>query len=225
VSNTIKIIGVAILALASVAAFALGWVWLGVVLAVLTVVGFVWAAFTFQRVELKVRSAELTLKLVDAEGKVARFEKKQDLVPVGKPLADIRDRNLFTKGSLDEFEVSPGEIGERMSVGKYYIIKVVFKPPLPPGVPVSRTLAYNIYEAFTGDDVSFMFVGDYPTDDVVFRVEFPRDRLPHRAQACVKKENQTSKPAALQRSPDGAVLEWRVGRMRAGLQYHVEWTW
>jgi hypothetical protein len=225
VSNILKIIGVAVLAVASVVCFALGWVWPGVVLAALTVVVFVWAAFTFQRPVLKVRSAELTLKLIDADGKVARFEKKQELVPVAKPLVDIRDRNLFTTGRLDDFDVAPGEIGERMSVGKYYIIKVVFKPPLPPGVPVSRTLAYNIYEAFTGDDVSFMFVGDYPTDDVVFRVEFPPGRLPHRARAYVKKENRASKPADLQRSPDGAVLEWRVGRMKAGSQYHVEWTW
>lgn len=224
-SNILKIAGVGILVVASVVCFALGRVWPGVVLAVLTVVVFVWAAFTFQRPVLKVRSAELTLKLLDADGEVAHFEKKQELMPIGKPLADIRDRNLFTKGRLDDFDVAPGEIGERMSVGKYYIIKVVFKPPLAPGVPVSRRVAYNIYEAFTADDVSFMFVGDYPTDDVVFRVEFPPGRLPHRARAYVKRENRAPKPADLDRSADGAVLEWHVGRMRPGAQYYVEWTW
>ncbi len=224
-SNIWKIVGVVVLVVASVACFALGWVWPGVALAVLTVVVFVWAAVTFQRPVLKVRRAELTLKLLDVDGKVARFEKEQELVPMGKPLADIRDRNLFTKGRLDDFDVAPGEIGERMSVGKYYIIKVVFKPPLEPGVPVSRRVGYNIYEAFTSDDVSFMFVGDYATDDVVFRVEFPTERLPHRARAYVKKENRAPKPADLHRSADGAVLEWRVGRMRAGAQYYVEWAW
>jgi len=140
-------------------------------------------------------------------------------------LADIRDRNLFTRGRLEDFEVSPGEIGERMSVGKYYIIKVVFKPPLAPGVPVSRKVAYNIYDAFGGEDVSFMFVGDYPTDDVVFRVVFPPQRLPHRTKAFVKIEGRTPKPAELERASDGAALEWRVGRMRPGEQYHVEWSW
>jgi hypothetical protein len=225
VSNISKIVGVVVLVVASVVCFALGWVWPGVVLAALTVIVFAWAAFTFQRPVLKVRTAELTLKLLDVDGKVARFEKKQDLVPMAKPLADIRDRNLFTKGRLDDFDVAPGEIGERMSVGKYYIIKVVFKPPLAPGVPVSRRVAYNIYEAFNSDDVSFMFVGDYATDDVIFRVEFPPGRLPHRARAYVKKENRAPKTADIHRSADGAVLEWRVGRMRAGAQYYVEWTW
>jgi hypothetical protein len=194
-------------------------------LAALTVAVFAWAALTFQRRFLRVKSAELTLSLLDAEGKVAHFEKKQELVPLRQPLADIRDRNLFTRGRLDDFEVSPGEIGERMSVGKYYIIKVVFKPPLPPGVPASRKVAYNIYDAFTGEDVSFMFVGDYPTDDVVFRVHFPPGRTPHRTRAFVKVEGRKSKASDLEASADGNVLAWRVGRMKPGAQYHLEWSW
>jgi len=225
VSNLLKIIGVLVLVVASVACFVLGREWPGVVLAGLTVVVFVWAALTFQRPVLKVKSAELTLKILDVDGNVAYFEKKQELVPRGKPLADIRDRNLFTRGRLDDFHVSPGEIGERMSVGKYYIIKVVFKPPLAPGVPVIRKVAYNIYDAFGGDDVSFMFVGDYATDDVVFRVQFPPERLPHRTRAFVKTEGRAPKPADLKRSPDGAEVEWRVGRVKPGVQYHVEWSW
>jgi hypothetical protein len=225
VSNTVKIVGVGLLVVGSVACFALSWVWPGVALAAATVVVFVWAAVTFQRPALKVKSAELTLKLLDAGGEVAHFEKEQELVPARKPLADIRDRNLFTKGRLADFEVAPGQIGERMSVGKYYIIKVVFEPPLAPGVSVTRRVAYNIYEAFTGDDVSFMFVGDYPTDDVLFRVEFPPERLPHRARAYVRKEGRAPRPADLQRSPDGSTLEWRISRLKPGTQYHVEWTW
>jgi hypothetical protein len=225
VSNSTKIIGVAVLVVASVVCFAVDWFWPGVALAAVTVVVFVWAAVTFQRPALKVKSAELTLTLLDAGGEVARFEKRQELVPLRKPLADIRDRNLFTKGRLDDFEVSPGEIGERMSVGKYYIIKVVFKPPLPPGAPVARRVAYNMYGAFTGEDVSFMFVGDYPTDDVVFRVEFPPERLPHRARAYVKKEGGAPRPADLQRSRDGVALEWRISRFKPGTQYHLEWNW
>lgn len=224
-SNSTKIIGVGVLVAASVVCFALAWFWPGVALAAVTVIVFVWAAVTFQRPALKVKSAELTLRLLDADGEVARFEKKQELVPLRKALADIRDRNLFTKGRLDDFEVSPGEIGERMSVGRYYIIKVVFKPPLAPGVPVARRVAYNMYGAFTGDDVSFMFVGDYPTDDVVFRVEFPPERLPHRTRAYVKKEGGAPRPADLQRSPDGVGLEWHISRFKPGAQYHLEWNW
>lgn len=223
--NLGKIIAVVVLAAGSVCLFAFGQLWLGVGAAVITVVVFAWAALTFQRRFLRIKSARLTLEIRDAEGKVARFEKEQELVPLGRPLADIRDRNLFTRGRLEDFEVSPGEIGERMSVGKYYIIKVVFKPPLAPGVPVSRKVAYNIYDAFGGEDVSFMFVGDYPTDDVVFRVVFPPQRLPHRTKAFVKIEGRTPKPAELERASDGAALEWRVGRMRPGEQYHVEWSW
>lgn len=223
--NIFKIAGVLVLVAASVICFALGRIWPGVVLASLTVVVFVWAAFTFQRPVLKVKSAELTLRILDADGKVASFEKKQELVPRGKPLADIRDRNLFTKGRLDDFDVSPGEIGERMSVGKYYIIKVVFKPPLAPGIPVTRKVAYNIYDAFLGDDVSFMFVGDYATDDVVFRVQFPPARVPHRTRSFVKTEGRAPKPADLTRSADRTELEWHVGRVRPGVQYHVEWSW
>jgi hypothetical protein len=225
VSNTAKIIGVGVLVVGSVVCFASGWFWPGVALAAATVVVFAWAAVTFQRPALKVKSAELTLRLLDAKGEVARFEKKQEIVPVRRPLADIRDRNLFTKGRLDDFEVAPGEIGERMSVGKYYIIKVVFEPPLAPGSPVTRRVAYNIYGAFTGEDVSFMFVGDYPTDDVIFRVEFPTERLPNRTRAYVKKEGRVPKPAELRRSPDGAELEWRVSRLKPGVQYHLEWNW
>jgi len=225
VSTILKIIGVVILAAASLICFALGWVWPGVVLAALTVAVFAWAALTFQRRFIRVKSAELTLSLLDAEGKVAHFEKRQELVPLRQPLADIRDRNLFTRGRLDDFEVSPGEIGERMSVGKYYIIKVVFKPPLAPGVPVSRKVAYNIYDAFTGEDVSFMFVGDYPTDDVVFRVHFPPGRTPHRTRAFVKVGAREPKASDLETSPDGNVLAWRVGRMKPGAQYHLEWSW
>lgn len=223
--NAVKIIGVAALAAGSVVFFAFGLVWLGVACAALTVVVFAWAALTFQRRFLKIKSARLTLEILDAEGRVARFEKEQELVPLGRPLPDIRDRNLFTRGRLDDFEVSPGEIGERMSVGKYYIIKVVFKPPLAPGVPVSRKVAYNIYDAFGGEDVSFMFVGDYPTDDVVFRVVFPPQRLPHSTKAFVKAEGRAPRPAELEPGPGGATLEWRVGRMRPGEQYHVEWSW
>lgn len=223
--NISKIAGVLVLAAASVVCFALGWEWPGVVLAALTVVFFGWAAFTFQRPVMKITNADITLRILDAAGKVAYFEKIQELVPRGKPLADIRDRNIFTKGRLDDFDVHPGEIGERMSVGKYYIIKVVFTPPLAPGVPVTRKVAYNIYDAFAGDDVSFMFVGDYATDNVVFRVQFPPERLPHRARAFIKAEGRAAKPADLKHSPDKAELEWRVGRVKPGLQYHVEWNW
>jgi hypothetical protein len=225
VKNLMKIIAVAALAAGSVLFFAFDLFWPGVACAALTVIVFAWAAFTFQRRYLKIKSARLTLDIRDAEGKVARFEKEQELIPLGRPLADIRDRNLFTRGRLEDFEVSPGEIGERMSVGKYYIIKVVFKPPLPAGVPVSRKVAYNIHDAFGGEDVSFMFVGDYPTDDVVFRVLFPPERLPHRTRAFVKTEGRSPKPAEIERASDGGALEWWVGRMRPGEQYHVEWSW
>jgi hypothetical protein len=213
------------LAAGSVAFFAGGLVWLGVACAALTVLLFAWAVFKLQRQYLKIRSARLTLTLQDAEGRVARFEKEQELVPLRRPLADIRDRNLFTQGRLDDFDVSPGEIGERMSVGKYYIIKVVFKPPLAPGVAVRRRLGYNLYDAFNCEDVSFMFVGDYPTDDVVFRAVFPNGRRPYRARAFVKAEGRAPKPAEIEAGPDRATLEWRVGRMKAGEQYHVEWSW
>ncbi|NIT35416.1 MAG: hypothetical protein GTN49_02770 [candidate division Zixibacteria bacterium] len=225
VSTILKVIGVVVLAAASVVCFALGWEWPGVASAALTVAVFAWAALTFQRRFLRVKSAKLSLDLLDAEGKVAHFGKVQELVPLGQPLGDIRDRNLFTRGRLDDFEVSPGEIGERMSVGKYYIIKVVFKPPLAPGVPTSRKVAYNIYDAFTGEDVSFMFVGDYPTDDAVFRVNFPPGRTPHRTRAFVKVEGRAPKGSDLEASPDGKVLTWRLGRMKPGAQYHVEWSW
>ena len=224
-NNLVKIIAIVALAAGSVVLFAFDQLWLGVACAALAVAALAWTALTFQKRFLRVKSARLTLEIRDAEGNVARFEKEQELVPLRRPLADIRDRNLFTRGRLDDFEVSPGEIGERMSVGKYYIIKVVFKPPLPPGAPVSRKVAYNIYDGFGGEDVSFMFVGDYPTDDVVFRVVFPPQRLPHRTKAFVKTEGRAPKPAALETMPEGAVLQWHVGRMRPGEQYHVEWSW
>ncbi|UCH78388.1 MAG: hypothetical protein JSU81_00120 [Candidatus Coatesbacteria bacterium] len=224
-SNLLKIISVFVTAAGSVACFAWGWIWPGVGLAVIAVALFTWTALTFQRRFLKVKSAEVTLRLLDAGGSVAHFEKRQELVPLGRPLADIRDRNLFTRGRLDDFEVEPGEIGERMSIGKYYIIKVVFKPPLAPGVPVARRLAYKLYDAFPGEDVSFMFVGDYLTDDVVFRVYFPPDRLPHRAGAHVKIEGRPPKAGDVELSPDKGLLTWHLGRMQPGAQYHVEWSW
>jgi hypothetical protein len=225
VKNPVKLIFVAAFAVASVICFVLGWIWPGVALAVFMVAAVIWAALTFQRSYLKIKSAELRLKILDGAGNVAHFEKVQELVPLHRPLADIRDRNLFTRGRLDDFDVSPGEIGERMSVGKYYIIKVVFKPPLEPGKAVSRRVAYNIYDAFPGEDVSFMFVGDYPTDDVVFRVEFPPERLPHSSKAYVKSEGRDARPAELALAADRSTLEWHVGRMKPGEQYHLEWSW
>lgn len=199
--------------------------WLAVVCFALAVVAGVIAAGVFRRPGVHVRRAEVSLTLLDAEGRRARFEKVQELVPVRKPLVDIRDRNLFTRGRLDDFEVSPGEVGERMSLGKYYIIKVVFKPPLPAGKAVTRRVAYTIYDGFTEDDVAFMFVGDYPTNDFILRVNFPAERLPRNERAEVKTEGRPAKPATITKSPDGTALIWRISDLRPGTQYHIRWSW
>ncbi len=223
--NIFKVLVILILAAASVTAFALRATWWGVACAALAVLAFVGTALTLQRANLKVKNVTVTLTLADGRGRRAHYEKVQELIPLRRPLADIRDRNLFTRGRLDDFEVAPGEIGERMSLGKYYLVKVVFKPPLPPGVPATRRIAYDIYDGFTDDDVAFMFVGDYPTENFTLRVNFPPERLPRRTRAYVKVEGRPAKDAALERSPDGAAVSWRVAGMKPGVQYHVEWNW
>jgi len=65
VKNLGKIIAVVVLAAGSVFLFAFGQLWLGVGCAVITVVVFAWAALTFQRRFLRIKSARLTLEIRD----------------------------------------------------------------------------------------------------------------------------------------------------------------
>lgn len=223
--NVFRIVVVAAFAAGAVAGWAAHATWLGIACAVLAAAAVVWAALTFRRAVLRVKETAVTLTLADAAGRMARYEKSQVLIPLRRPLVDIRDRNLFTRGRLDDFDVQPGEIGERMSLGKYYLLKIVFRPPLPPGRAVTRRISYNIYDGFVDEDVAFMIVGDYPTDVFTLRVNFPAERLPRRERAYVKVEGRPEKPGALERSPDGKTLTWRVAGMKPGVQYHVQWSW
>jgi len=225
VGMVVKLVGAGVLAVAAVASFALGYAWPGVACAAATVAVIAWVALTLRLPPLRVKQAALTVTLEGADGRRARVVKTQELVPLRKPLGDIRDRSLFTPGRLDDIEVSPGAVAERMGLGKYHITKVVFKPPLPPGRPVNRTMSYVIYDGFAAADVAFMFVGDYPTDELALTVVFPPERRPHRARVFVRAPGRPDKPAEVTRAPDGSSLGWRLTDVKVGVQYHIEWSW
>lgn len=174
---------------------------------------------------VKVSEAEITITIQDKEGKSARFEKLQTLTPTGSDLVDIRDRNAFTKGSIDDFEVEPGEIKERVTIGKYYIFKVVFDPPLKKGKTVTRRIAYNMTNAFPDDEVDIFIVGDYPTKLMKFRINFPDDRRPEGVRAFVKPKDQPREKFELD-IPDGSeYILWEIADFTPRTQYHLEWFW
>lgn len=197
----------------------------GTLCAAMAAVVIVWAILGRKKAGLRVGATNITLTIEDPEGCRARVEKTQELTPVGKPLVDIRDRSLFTKGRVDAIEVSPGEIGERMALGKYNIAKVVFKPPLKAGQTVTRRVSYQIHDGFTEDDVSLMFVGDYPADRVVLEVAFPAARRPRRIRASIREEKKADRPAELVSAPDGGRTTWTIPDVKVGVQYYLEWTW
>lgn len=195
----------------------------GAVLGVVALTILVWTILTWTKPGVKVPKGSIDIEIKDSTGKLARFTRTQTLIPVKQDLVDIRDRNTFTKGTIDDFELSVGEVGERMTIGKYYIIKTVFKPPLPKGKEVTRSIAYNMFDAFADDEVSFMFVGDYPTRDFTFSVDFPEDRKPTSRKAYSKDEGGPRADAAL--AEEDGRLVWRIANLKPGTQYYVEWVW
>ncbi|UCE28199.1 MAG: hypothetical protein JSW52_05485 [Candidatus Coatesbacteria bacterium] len=195
----------------------------GAAVGVVALIALVWTVMTWTKPGLKVVKGNIDIEIKDGTGKLARFTRTQTLVPVKEDLVDIRDRNTFTKGTIDDFELSVGEVGERMTIGKYYIIKTVFKPPLPKGKEVTRSISYNMFDAFVDDEVSFMFVGDYPTRDFTFGVRFPEDRKPASHKAYSKDEGGPKVDAAL--AEEGDSLVWRITNLKPGTQYYVEWVW
>ncbi|MCP4229757.1 MAG: hypothetical protein GY771_06375 [bacterium] len=183
------------------------------------------ALFTGKGLPVKISESGITIAIRDKEGKSARFEKTQTLTPAGADLVDIRDRNAFTKGSINDFEVEPGEIKERMTIGKYYIFKVVFDPPLKKGKTVTRRIAYNMTNAFLDDEVDVFIVGDYPTKLMKFRINFPDDRRPEGVRAFVKPKDQPRERFDLD-VPDGSeYILWEIEDYTPGTQYHLEWFW
>jgi hypothetical protein len=193
--------------------------------ALLCVVMVIYAVFPGKGDPVKVSEAEISITILDKEGKSARFEKTQTLTPIGKDLVDIRDRNAFTKGRIDDFEVEPGEIKERMTVGKYYIFKVVFDPPLKKGKQVTRSIAYNMTNAFLDDEMDVSIVGDYPTKLMKFRINFPDERRPEGVRAFVKPKDQPRERFDLD-VPDGSEqILWEIADFTPRTQYHLEWFW
>ncbi len=195
----------------------------GVALGVVALIILVWTVLTWTKPGVKVLKGSIEIDIKDRTGKLARFTRTQTLIPVKQDMVDIRDRNTFTKGTIDDFELSVGEVGERMTIGKYYIIKTVFKPPLPKGKEVTRSIAYKMFNAFADDEVSFMFVGDYPTRDFTFSVGFPEDRKPTSRKAYSKDEGGPKVDAQL--AEEDGRLVWRIAHLKRGTQYYVEWFW
>jgi hypothetical protein len=196
---------------------------IGAVLGLIALISLIWTIMTWTKPGVKVIKGSIDIDIKDGTGKLARFTRTQTLVPVKENLVDIRDRNTFTKGTIDDFELSVGEVGERMTIGKYYIIKTVFKPPLPKGKEFTRSIAYNMFDAFADDEISFMFVGDYPTKDFTFCVGFPENRKPSSYKAYSKAEGGPRADAQL--SEEGNKLLWRIVNLKPGTQYYVEWVW
>ncbi len=174
---------------------------------------------------VKVSEADITITIEDTEGKKARFEKKQTLTPQGKDLVDIRDRNAFTRGTIDDFELEPGEVGERMTIGKYYIIKTVFNPPLKKGKEITRRIAYNMYNAFLEDEMDIFIVGDYPTKLMKFRINFPDGRRPEGVRAFIKPKDQPREKYELGVADGAEFILWEIADFTPGTQYHLEWFW
>jgi len=197
----------------------------GAIAAAMATVVVIWVVLGRKQPVLKVTRTEITLAIADAEGRETSVAKVQEITPVGKPLVDIRDRSLFTKGRVDDIEVLPGVVAERMALGKYNIAKVVFEPPLEAGKTTTRRVTYKIYDGFIEDDVSLMFVGDYPTDRLSLRVDFPAARRPRRIRAFVREGKKPDRPADATLSPDGGHATWTVADVKVGVQYHFEWTW
>jgi hypothetical protein len=195
----------------------------GAVLGVGALIILVWTILTWTKPGVKVLKGSIEIDIKDRTGKLARFTRTQTLIPIKQDMVDIRDRNTFTKGTIDDFELSVGEVGERLMIGKYYIIKTVFKPPLPKGKETTRSIAYNMFDAFADDEVSFMFVGDYPTRDFTFSVGFPEDRKPTSHKAYSKDEGGPRVDAAL--AEEDGRLVWRIANLKPGTQYYVEWVW
>jgi len=221
----LKPVLVLILAATAVAAFLLHAPVVGAVLGALAIAALIWTALTRRPAGVRAETAGVTLTIHDRDGRRATVEKTQTLAPVRKPLTEIRDRSLFSRGRMDDFSVSPGEIGERIGLGKYHMTKVVFNPPLPPGQTVTRKLAYNIYDGFGDDDVAVMFVADYPTASAELTVNFPPERTARRSRAYIRTDRQPDRAGTLEISPDGRALRWRLADIKPGPQYHLEWTW
>lgn len=195
----------------------------GAALGLLTLIFLIWIITTWSKPGVNVLKGSIDIRINDGTGKLARFTRTQTLIPIKRDLVDIRDRNAFTKGNIDDFELSIGKIGERITIGKYYIIKTVFKPPLPKGKKANRSIAYNMYDAFVDDEISFMFVGDYPTKDFSFSVGFPEDRKPMSYNAYSRDEGGPKVEARL--VEENGRLTWRIANLKPGTQYFVEWIW
>ena len=198
---------------------------LAALFALLFVVVVIYALFSGKGDPVKVTEAEISITILDKEGKAARFEKRQTLTPAGSDLADIRDRNAFTKGRIDDFEVEPGEIKERMTIGKYYIFKVVFDPPLKKRKAITRRIAYNMKNAFLDDEVDVFIVGDYPTKLMKFRIDFPDERRPEGVRAFIKPKDQPRERFDLDVADGSEYILWEIADFSPGAQYHLEWFW
>lgn len=171
---------------------------------------------------------ETTLELLDAQGAVALYGKRQKVRFLQNNIIAYQDKAWGDGDIFAEYRCAPGVPVDRYREGHYYRVLIALRQTKRRGEVEEFHIARKIHKGFTRAVEDLQTEIDHRTQQLTIHVIFPPERVPTALAWIEQKRARTTLIGSeqLQKLPDGRrQVTWQVQRPRLFEAYLLRWEW
>ncbi len=168
------------------------------------------------------------LELLDDQGKVAKFYKRQKVRFLQDNIIAYQDQAWGDGKIFAEYNCSPGFPVDRYQDGHRYRILISLREMKQRGDIEEFHIERRIEDGFKKDVEYFQTTIDHVTRDLTIAVVFPKNRLPKRVVMIEHRRSKTTLVGgeATQTLPDGRQqVKWHIPKPKLYESYSLRWEW
>ena len=176
----------------------------------------------------KVEDHHSTLELIDDSGRIAIYNKRQQVEFLQDGIFAIQDQAWGDGDLFAEYKCSPGVAVDRYKEGYRWKILISLRSTRSKGEREIFVIERKITDGFTTSVGNFQTQVDHPTKALSISVIFPAGRHPKSVTAIeqnLKRMFQLGKDQIIPLSGERVQYQWQVHKPRLYEAYILRWEW
>jgi hypothetical protein len=171
---------------------------------------------------------EGTLELLDAQGSVALYRKRQKVRFLQDHIIAYQDKAWGDGEIFAHYRCVPSVPVDRYREGHYYRVLISLRQTKNRGDVEEFHIERTIRDGFVREVEDLQTEIDHRTQQLTIRVIFPAARCPKAVSVIEQKRARTIRlgPQALQTLPDGRTqVTWKTDKVKVYEAYVLRWEW
>lgn len=196
------------------------------VLVVITITLICAAIINSLKPKIKYYRSNYNIRIMDADGKIAKCTKEVELAAKQMNVNIITDRNFVVDGNLKFTGTNIGSLHGPLNEGANSLINTVLNTPLDVNKRVHKILYMEAQNTFTAEKENIAIQLDHSTDFLEMKISVPIER-PFKNIEAYMYYNGSNKDISnkVRISEKRDEIAYSLKKVKCGMKINLMWTW